>query len=455
MEEYRLLALGGAALPMEGAEVERQRVRANITACWRVEPTGRSEAALVGTAAATETVRPVVKAGMVAAQSSWCAKQFISQARLTLAERPVQRPRQTTPAEVAGVAEDTSYLPRKITPQTTGMSKLAEVGAEVVGPTAVVARVVREGTDGNTAPPSTKHDWRRPTRGLTMRKMEIVVSVLTLACCSIPQLLAQNTVTPAWLSYLGDGSQGEYSCTSGTCVLGGESWFSSFNVSAGATAVSRSGNNTVIVRSKGACTVAGTISNSVNTAGGGGVSVNGDFGGAGGGGGGGAVSGTMGKISIANGGLPIVNSGNGGASGGGNGEAGNTPVLTQYHTLLSQGSFWPVGGSAGGQGGGNGNGTAGGVGGNGGGPVVLVCETIHFTGTIDVSGGRGASAPANSTGGGGGGGAGYVIFAAESYTANTGTVKLGGGAGGDCGSHGNCGAGGAGGGGWRYTETIR
>ncbi len=288
-----------------------------------------------------------------------------------------------------------------------------------------------------------------------MKRMGTVVSLLTLAFVSVPVLIAQNTVSPAWLSYLGDGSQGAYSCTSGTCTLGGENWVSSFTVSAGATLVTRSGNNTIIIRSTGACNVAGTISNSVNTAGGGGISVNGDFGGGGGGGGGGSVGGTMGKISIANGGLPIVNSGNGGSSGGGNGGAGNTPYFTQYHSLISGGSFWPVGGSPGGQGGGNGNGTAGGAGGNGGGPVILICNSINFTGRIDVSGGAGASAPANSTGGGGGGGAGYVIFAAETYTANTGTININGGAGGGCGSNGNCGTGGAGGGGWTYTETIQ
>ncbi len=269
------------------------------------------------------------------------------------------------------------------------------------------------------------------------------------AVCARTQAIS----TPAWLSFLANGSAGSYSCGSGTCTLGDEHWFSSFTISAGATVVSTANNGPFIIRSTGTCTVNGTLSNSVNTANGGGVFNNGDFGGGGGGGGGGNNAGSTGLTSVGDGGVPIVNSGKGGSAHGGGG-SGSSTVASQYHSLLASGTYWPVGGSTGGNGGGNGDGTAGGKGGNGGGPVILVCETIHFTGTIDASGAPGASAPANNTGGGGGGGGGYVILAAKNYTANTGTIKTGGGTGGGCGSYTGCGAGGAGGNGWNYVLSI-
>ena len=117
-----------------------------------------------------------------------------------------------------------------------------------------------------------------------MKKLLSFFTVLmALAVCLPTQ--AQNIPTPTWLQYLANGSGGFYSCGSGTCALGDERWFSSFNVSAGATVVSTANNGPFIIRSNGTCTVAGTISNSVNTAHGGGVLNRGDVGGAGGGGG--------------------------------------------------------------------------------------------------------------------------------------------------------------------------
>jgi len=267
-------------------------------------------------------------------------------------------------------------------------------------------------------------------------------------------LQAQNIATPAWLRFLANGAGGSYSCTSGTCSLGDERWLSSFNVSAGATVVSTANNGPIIIRSTGACTVAGTISNSVNTAGGGGVLNKGDVGGAGGGGGGGVQAGSAGLNGVADQQLPVIIGGTGGAAGGGTGRSAASPTPSQYRTLVSSGSQWPVGGATGGAGGGDGAGTAGGKGGNGGGPVILVCNTIHFTGTIDASGAPGKPAPANNTGAGGGGGGGYVILSAESFTANTGTIKVSGGGGGTCGSFTGCGAGGNGGNGWFYFQNI-
>jgi hypothetical protein len=266
---------------------------------------------------------------------------------------------------------------------------------------------------------------------------------------------AQGTVTPAWLAFVGTGVGGSFSCTSGTCALGDERWFTSFNVSAGATVVAHANNGPTIIRSAGTCTIAGTVSNSVNTADGGGVLNEGDFGGGGGGGGGGTLAGRGGELSVGPGGLPIVNSGAKGAAGGGAGGNAQPTQTGQMHELLSGGTFWPIGGGTGGVGGGNGSGTAGGQGGNGGGAVIIVCDTIDFTGAIDVSGAAGSPAPADNTGAGGGGGGGYVILSAVNFAANSGTINVNGGPGGSCNGHVGCGAGGAGGAGWYYFQTIQ
>jgi hypothetical protein len=286
--------------------------------------------------------------------------------------------------------------------------------------------------------------------------MKRFIAILSLSIV-IPGLSgfahAQGTATPAWLSFVGDGSAGPYSCTSGTCNLGDERWVSSFTVSAGATLVVAANNGPLIIRSPGTCTVAGTISNSVNTGNGGGVLNEGDFGGAGGGGGGGTLAGKGGLLSVGPGGLPVVDSGPKGAANGGAGGNAQSTTTGQLHELLSGGAFWPIGGGTGGVGGSSGSGT-GGQGGNGGGAVILVCNAINFTGTIDVSGAPGSSAPAANTGAGGGGGGGYVILSAVNFTAKTGTINVSGGAGGSCNSQPTCGAGGAGGNGWSYFQTI-
>ena len=275
----------------------------------------------------------------------------------------------------------------------------------------------------------------------------------TISGISGSTTLTVNSATVAsnapadWLEFVGDGSEGAYSCTSGTCVLGGEHWFSSFVVSAGASVVNAGQNSPIVIRSAGACTVAGTISNSPDS--GGGVTAAGDFGAGGGGGGGGTLKGHAGYYSVGPGTIEIISQGSGGAASGGNGGNGAVPATGQYHQLLSGGSFWPVGGSAGGVGG-----SSGGAGGLGGAPIILVCDSINFTGTIDVSGGPGGDSPANNSGAGGGGGAGYVIFSGASYTANRGTINLSGGVGGSCNSNSGCGTGGNGGNGWNKVITI-
>jgi hypothetical protein len=288
-------------------------------------------------------------------------------------------------------------------------------------------------------------------------EMKRVFIFLFLLVCAFPLLVgtqAQTSigVTPGWLRYLGDGSDGNYSCSSGNCFFSDEHWFSSFNVSAGATIYNFAGNGPSIIRSTGACTIAGTISNSPNSLGSTGTTNFGDFGGGGGGGGAGATAaGHIGKWTVGNGVIEIANGGRGGNPSGGSGGSGETPAKTHYRALLSSGSFWPGGGSPGGAGGG----PAGGKSGNGGGAVILVCNSINFTGRIDVSGGLGTPPTADNSGGGGGGGAGFVILSANGYTANSGVINTAGGTGGSCNGHAGCGTGGSGGDGWFIVINIQ
>jgi hypothetical protein len=79
--------------------------------------------------------------------------------------------------------------------------------------------------------------------------------------------------------------------------------------------------------------------------------------------------------------------------------------------------------------------------------VIFACQTVSFTGTIDVSGVNGAAAPGNNTGGGGGGAGGIVVLRSPNMT-NSGTMTLTGGSGGGCGAFTGCGAGGSGATGW-------
>jgi hypothetical protein len=283
---------------------------------------------------------------------------------------------------------------------------------------------------------------------MTKAPLMLCTGAVVLALSGISQ--SQATSTPGWLRFLGDGLGGEFSCSSGSCTIGDEHWFSSFTVAAGATAVTTGGNGPIVIRSTGTCTIAGTVSDSPNSGAGVTITGGGDFGGSGGGGGGGSTTGQSGFSTLADANLPINAGGAGGAAGGSNGGDGVTPVPQQYRLLLGGGTFWPVGGGMGGQGGGNG-----GAGGTGGGPIIFVCQTINFTGTLDVSGGPGADSPGNSSGAGGGGGGGYVILSAVTYTANSGTVNKAGGAGGSCNSSTGCSGGGKGGDGWNVSITIQ
>ncbi len=262
---------------------------------------------------------------------------------------------------------------------------------------------------------------------------------------------------PAWLLWQGDGSGSALNCTSGTCYATGDNWYSSVTVASGATLAAHYYSGAplsyatmpLIIRSTGTCTIAGTISVSPNTSGDG-LTSNTFGGGSGGGGGGGTNAGSSGSAG---------NSGNGngaaGAAGGGTGGNGNMGSfggqlergITSQGVSLSNFLNRAWGGAAGGAGG-----SSGGAGGAGGGVVILDCQTIDFTGTIDVSGAAGGDSTGNNIGAGGGGGGGFVIMRSQNLT-NSGTINVSGGAGGSCGSYTGCGAGGAGADGWSEVFT--
>ena len=229
---------------------------------------------------------------------------------------------------------------------------------------------------------------------------------------------------PSSLQYYGDGSEGALNVTSGTTnITPGEHWFTTCNVSAGATlavvASTTLVSTAIIIRCTGSMTLAGTISYSFNTGSSSGVSGIGNFTGGGGGGGFGAANGAAG----AGGFLGALGAGTAGTTGvsGGNG----TVAPAQVQKMLISGLYSPVsglqcGGSSGGLGG-----SAGGAGGRGGGCVIIVAPSFSFTGTCDVSGVNGGAGGSN-TGGGGGGSGGACIFRSPSMT-NSGTFTLAGG----------------------------
>jgi hypothetical protein len=264
---------------------------------------------------------------------------------------------------------------------------------------------------------------------------------------------AANTtsVTPYWLRFFGDGSEGALNVTTGTTNLAGEHWYSSVNISSGATVAVTFASHPLVIRSTGTCTIAGTISNSVNAGSGLGVTGIGDFGASGGGGSGGTAAGTAGSNANFNS-FTLNSGGTAGAASGGNAGNGATPSSQTYKGLFSSGDPYPVGGSAGGAGG-----SSGGAGGKGGGAVILVCPTINWesTAVINVSGGNGGASTANNVGAGGGGGGGFAILSAQTYTTNAGTFTVTGGTGGSCGAFTGCGTAGNGGTGWDQVFTIQ
>lgn len=95
----------------------------------------------------------------------------------------------------------------------------------------------------------------------------------------------------------------------------------------------------------------------------------------------------------------------------------------------------------------------GGSAGNGGGAVLILCDELDFSGTINARGTAGGNAAGANAGGGGGGGGGSVIIGYRTLIANTGTINVGGGAAGTGLGTGN--AGGAGGAGFSKVFDMR
>jgi len=251
---------------------------------------------------------------------------------------------------------------------------------------------------------------------------------------------------PAWLQYLGTAASGAYTCTSGTCTKGSGVYnYTTFNVSSGATLNLTGG--TVVVYATGACTINGAITSAITSA----QPAYYAGGGSGGGGGGGTAAGSAASnVSLLPGITPtssvaLAGGGTAGAASGGTGGNGNTTSATSsgWLALLNSGTlsgyYWT--GSPGGAGG-----SSGGAGGYQGAGLILMCQSITGTGTINTSGSAGGNAAANNQGAGGGGGAGPLVLSSQATEALTGmTLTANGGAGGSCLSYTGCGAGGTGG----------
>lgn len=254
---------------------------------------------------------------------------------------------------------------------------------------------------------------------------------------------------PAWLLAYGDGSEGAFACTSGTCtILAGEHWYTTCDISAGAiVAVSSAplSGAPLIMRCSVSANISGTISYSVKTGGSSGIAGNANYGGGGGGGGGGTGAGTAG-------GGYVGTIGGGAAGSAGGGTAGNPASAPTYLQKLALDSGCPYFGGyqCGGSQGGAGNGSV--IGGRGGGEVVVVSPRVDFYGSCDASGGNGNNATANNQGAGGGGAGGFCIFRSPAMT-NAGTFVLTGGSPGSCLSFTGCGGGAAGASGWSKVYT--
>jgi hypothetical protein len=260
---------------------------------------------------------------------------------------------------------------------------------------------------------------------------------------------ANTNNVPPWLKYLGDGSGGAYSCASGTCTTYGDSYYSSFNVSAGATLNISSIGYDFTAHVTGACTINGTI-DARGVVGAGFNTGNGSSG-TGGGGGGGTLVGAVGKTVNAGSVVGSIAAGTAGTASGGAGGNGTTTANTAVsaHTgLMYLGTLDGLGANGGSGGAG---GSSGGAGGNAGSSVTLICGSISGTGTIKVDGAPGTDAPGNNTGAGGGGGGGTVILSSQTATTYGLTLTATGGAGGSCGGFTGCGVGGTGGAGATWT----
>jgi hypothetical protein len=282
-----------------------------------------------------------------------------------------------------------------------------------------------------------------------------------LAAVSMATYTPPPPQAPHFFDYFGDGSEADPN-PAGAITLGGDHNYSSFTLGAGATInivedFNSAPSSTLIVRSPGTCTIAGTINghgaaNPVYT-----------IGGVGGGGGGSPAASGLQALGVISPSLDF-NGGAGGVSGnpGGSGQDG-TPladVLQQFILDDMPSTVDSSGGMPGGAGAGAANpfnchNAQPGNGGCAGAGLVLACRKIDFQSTaiVDLRGQDGFAGAAGPNGGGGGGGGGYFVTYAIAYIhspASSGTVLLDGGAGGAAGGS-TAGAGGRGSAGWsRY-----
>jgi hypothetical protein len=265
---------------------------------------------------------------------------------------------------------------------------------------------------------------------------------------------------PHFFDYFGDGSEPDPNPT-GTVTLGGEHNYANFTLQTGsAIEIVENFNNapssTLIVRSPGICTIAGTINgngaaNPVYT-----------IGGVGGGGGGNPSAAGLAALGVISPSLDF-DGGNGGASSNpGGGGQNASPLPASLMTFILD-EMPAVVDSSGGMPGGAGAGAANpfdchnaqpGNGGCGGAGLILACREIDFQApaVVDLRGqdGFAGAAGPGACGGGGGGGGGYFFTYAIAYIhspATSGTVLLSGGTG-AAGGDSTAGAGGNGSAGW-------
>lgn len=292
------------------------------------------------------------------------------------------------------------------------------------------------------------------------RIITTVIMVAVIAAVTLGTFTPPVPPAPHFFDYFGDGSEPDPNA-SGTTTLGGDHNYANFTVNAGARVnIVENFNNppssTLIVRSPGTCTIAGTINgrgvaNPVFT-----------IGGVGAGGGGNPSAGGLEALGVFSPSLDF-NGGAGGTLGnpGGAGQDG-VPLASPITTFIVD-ELGSVVDSSGGMPGGAGAGAANpfdchnaepGNGGCAGAGLILACREIDFqaTAVVDLRGQDGFAGAAGSGagGGGGGGGGGYFFSYAIAYIhspASSGAVLLDGGAGG-AGGDSTAGAGGTGSAGW-------
>ncbi len=262
---------------------------------------------------------------------------------------------------------------------------------------------------------------------------------------------------PHFFDYFGDGSEPDPN-PAGSVTLAGEHHYANFTLREGAAIniienFSAPPSSTLIIRSPGRCTIAGTINgrgaaNAVYT-----------IGGAGGGGGGSPAASGLQALGVISPSLDF-SGGAGGSMGnpGGSGQDGAALaggvkrfILDDLPSTVDSSGGMPGGAGAGAVNPFNCHNAEPGDGGCGGAGLILACREIDFqsTAVVDLRGQDGFAGASGPNGGGGGGGGGYFFTYAIAYihSPNSGTVLLDGGMGGAAGDS-TAGAGGSGSPGW-------